>query len=202
MLGRTVGYSARTALWVVAAAWGVAGCALTEARHAYAVPAASHETGVYRAIVVHFQQAAKTPLRINPRPVRYDANLTGIEADDFAAARVERTSPLNAVLLERGVEASDATRDWRCVFTIGPPAFSGDSLVDAYRPECGRLAYTSAVLSVPESLPDSLERSGVVRVRAMTMTLSSYAIWNFELSSDGSGVWKILRFRRESGMSS
>lgn len=188
---RTVGYVARTALWVAAITVGIAGCASAEARQAYAGPVASDEAGVFRALVAHYQETVQTPLRIDPRPVRYDANLNGIDADDFVAAPVDRSGPLNAVLRERGVEAADAIRDWRCVFTVGPPTFPGDTLRHKDRPECGRRAYISVVLSVPEKMPGTVARGGLVRVRALTMTLSSYAIWNFELSPDGSGGWKV-----------
>ena len=197
MPGCTVKYVARTALWVFAITMGISGCALAEGRHAYAGPAASDEAGVFRALVAHYQETVQTPLRIDPRPVRYDANLNGIEADDFVAAPGDRSGTLNAVLRERGVEAADAIRDWRCVFTIGPPAVPGDTLCHKDRPECGTRAYTSVVFSVPEKMPRAVERGGLIRVRALTMTLSSYAIWNIELSRDASGVWKVERAQRE-----
>lgn len=153
------------------------------------------ERSLYAALLDHFQESASGPLRVDPRPLRGDADLTSVEEGDLLAGAEERAGTVASLLRERGISVGDAVREMDCVFSVGvplPPGSPGEAEAAARREACGRRAYTTVAFSEPiPAGPDA-----PIRVRVVRLTLSSISAWDVDLTYDRRVGWRIARVER------
>jgi hypothetical protein len=143
-------------------------------------------------------------MRVDPRPLRTDAKLTGVFARDFdvdgtAVARVRRR-----FLREHGIPEADAAADMRCVFSRGMPRSDSisnpapDSL-KAQRAACLLVGpYTTFVFTraeIPEGEQAVRFGTGAVRLLAYRLTTWSFEVWILYLQPSA-GSWRVADSRR------
>lgn len=163
--------------------------------------APGEERALYTVLLDHFQDSARGPLRVDPRPLRPDADLTGVESGDLLAGAETRAGMVASLLRDRGIAEGDAVRDMDCVFSAGvalPPGSPGAAEGAARREACGRRDYTTLAFSEPiPAGPDA-----PVRVRVVRLTLSSISAWEVDLLYGAGAGWRIARVERVFGITS
>lgn len=166
--------------------------------------------GLLTPALAFFTPRNEGTVRVDPRPLRPDASLTGVHARDFAADGIAVARARRRFLREHGIAETDAAADMRCVFSRGLPRSDSVSnpvpdSIKAPRAACLRVpVYTTFVFSRAEpSEGDQAVRygTGAVRLRAYRLTTWSFEVWDLYLQP-GSAGWRVADSRRLTGVAS
>lgn len=154
----------------------------------------------------HLARDARGQMRVDPRPLRVQADLRSIEDEDFDAGAAAAIRVRSDVLARRGIVAADAVADQRCTFSEGVGAPPGRVVPDSIRrqaAECAaRAAYTTFVLSSPERSEGNGYPPGTWRVTVHAMQKSGFAVWDLYLRPTADAGWEVFASERRFGMSS
>lgn len=170
----------------------------------------------FTAAVTYFAREATAPVRVDPRPLRAEAQLHSITESDIATTDSATIRLRMAALAAEGIPLADAVQDWRCVFAEGlrepPPGEKGGNdpiweqiraaepdSVRARREACRRGGrYTSLVFGPPQAGTDP-EHPRRWRIRAMRMMLHGWEIVDLFLDRTADGAWEVVRVQERVG---
>jgi hypothetical protein len=191
----------------VLAVWLCTACAVA-ARPGQTRP--QPEAGTIAAALAHFSARNEGVLRVDPRPLRGDASLTGVHNRDFARDGTAVARARQRFLREHGIAETDAAADMRCVFSRGVPPTESDlhlepDSIRVQRATCLRdPVHTTFAFTRAELLGgDQAIRfgAGAVRIRAYRLTTWSFELWDLYLAPN-SGAWNVVDSRRLVGVAS
>lgn len=179
-------------------------CRETAAPSTAGVPAES--PAFFSAALDHLAHNARGQMRVDPRPLRPQADLRSIEEEDLDTGAAEIIRLRSNVLSRRGIASTDAAADQRCTFSEGLEPPPGRVLSDSVR----RLAaacsaepsYTTFILGTPEHIVDSAYPPGTWRVSVHAMQKSGFAVWDLYLRPNANSGWEVFTSERRFGMSS
>lgn len=197
--------------WMAGAAAAVAaGCVEPQASgpvSAAAQTAPSRSVGLFSAAIDHFAVTGGAPLLVDPRPLRPDADLSGVQSGDLAVAETAVVRLRTGVLAQRRIATTDATADQRCAFTQGvtPPEeylrTEPDS-IGLRRREClQRGAYASVIFGLPQRV-EGAASAETWKLTAVRITTSSYYVWDLYLRPAAGGRWAVVDAKRVYGIMS
>ena len=179
-------------------------CGETAAPSMAGVPVES--PAFFSAVLDHLARDARGQMRVDPRPLRPQADLRSIEVEDLDAGAVDIIRLRSDVLSRRGIAPADAAADQRCTFSEGIGALPGRVLSDSVRrltAMCAaRPSFTTFVLGTPERSADDEHPPGTWRVSVHVMQKSGFAVWDLYLHPRANAGWEVLAAERRFGMSS
>lgn len=182
--------------------------------HAQETPGESQ--AFFAAAVSYSARRSETPVRVDPRPVRAEAQLHAITESDIVTTDSATIRLRMAALAAEGIPLADAVQDWRCVFAEGmrgpPPGEKGGNdpiweqiragepdSVRAQREACRRDGrYTSLVFGPPQPGTDP-EHPRWWRIRAMRMMLHGWEVVDLFLERTADGAWEVVRMQERVG---
>jgi hypothetical protein len=160
----------------------------------------------FSAALDYLARDARGQMRVDPRPLRVQADLRRIDRDDLEPEAEAVIRVRSDVLARRGIAAADAVADQRCTFSEGVGAPPGRVVPDSVRrqaAECAaRAAYTTFVLSSPERSEGNGYPPGTWRVTVHAMQKSGFAVWDLYLRPTADAGWEVFASERRFGMSS
>lgn len=163
---------------------------------------------LFAAAIDRLARDARGRLLVDPRPLRADADLRGIQDEDFARG-AEAVARMRArALADRGITTTDAVLDQRCTFTegIGPLPGRESRLADSIRTRTAaclaREPYTTLVLGLPRPVEGAGYPAGTWRVSARVMDRSGFVIWDLYLRAGPPSGWTVIAAERRFGIQS
>jgi hypothetical protein len=175
--------------WLLPALLLAAGSCTGMAGRASAGPAGDPRVSpaLFAAALDHLARDARGRLLVDPRPLRPDADLGGVDPGDLMGGAEDVTRVRAEVLASRGLASTDATLDQRCTFSEGaglPPGREA-LLADSIRQraaECrAREPYTTLIFTLPRAATGNGYPPGTWRVRAVRMSRAGFQIWDVYL---------------------
>lgn len=153
-------------------------------------PTAAPDENALVAVLRELRSTAQGALLVDPRALRPEADLIGVEAEDLGASTPAREQALARL----GIARTDIVADQRCEFAQGLPAPPGhDAVPDSIariRAECrARAPFTAAVLGEPRADDGS---PGLASVTVVEITVQSYAVREYVLRRVGDD-WRVVR---------
>ena len=165
---------------------------------------------VIAAALGHFAARNEGAVRVDPRPLRMDASLTGVHDSDFATDGTAVALSRSRFLRERGIDETDAVAEMRCVFSRGvqlPDSvlrLEPDSIRER-RARCLQAAvHTTFAFTRAEGLQGEQAArfgGGAVHLRAYRLTSWSFEVWDLYLQPRSAG-WMVADSRRLAGVAS
>jgi hypothetical protein len=73
----------------------------------------------FASAVAHFTAASRAPVIVDPRPLRPAAMLHSVHDTDLLPGETATAELRTRVVRSLGLRTSDATEDWKCVFSTG-----------------------------------------------------------------------------------
>ena len=159
----------------------------------------------FAAAVGYFVARSEVPVRVDPRPLRPEAQLYSVTERDLLPGTPEIVRMRTTVLEQSRWGVADAVADWKCVFAEGyprarPPGGSEPSDSLRVRHEgCRRNGrFQSLILGLPQAGtdPDHPQRW---RIRTMRMFLHGFEGVDLFLEQRASGEWEVVDVRDRTG---
>jgi hypothetical protein len=152
----------------------------------------------FSAALGFFASRTTAQLVVDPRPLRPDTRLSSVTAADLLPAEAETVRMRTRVIERAGLRVTDATVDWRCVFSqvVRPPEAppEPDSLRLRYEPCRQRGLYESLVFGLPQSGTDP-DHPSRWRIRTMRMLPNGYEVVDLFLERSPGGEWVVVEDR-------
>lgn len=151
----------------------------------------------FAAALAHFAGSVEGRLLVDPRPLKPGADLARLQGEDLAPNAAATVQLRTAVLVARGITATDAVADFRCTFSsgVGVPPECEATLPDSIRQrtrECrARAPYTTLIFGLPQPATDARYGAGTWRLEALMMTAGGFRIWDLHLQPGADGLWRV-----------
>lgn len=163
----------------------------------------------FASAVAHFTAAARMPVVVDPRPLRPEALLHSVTERDLLPDHDATVELRTRVIGDLGLHTSDATEDWKCVFSAGlrGPRPGGSSREDslwaarrAQEPDSLRLRrdaclargeYLSLAFGLPQAGTDP-QHPRRWRIRAVRMLLYGWEVVDLFLEARPAGNWEVV----------
>lgn len=163
----------------------------------------------FAASLAHFTATAEAPVVVDPRPLRPEAMLHSVRDSDLLPDAHAVVRLRTRVVGSAGLRTSDATEDWKCVFSTalrGPAPGTGsreDSLwaarraqepdsLRARREACiARGAFVSVAFGLPQGETDP-RHPGRWRIRAIRILLHGWEVVDLFLEAGPGGDWEVV----------
>jgi hypothetical protein len=157
----------------------------------------SASAAFFVAAVERLADSTTGRVRIDPRPLRADADLAAVSDEDLAADADEATRVRSAVLRSRNVTPTDAVADFRCTFSagVGAPPGRESALADSVRQrraQCrAREPYTTLIFGLPERVAEGSHPRDTWSLKAVAITVGGFRIWELYLQPQPDGSWRV-----------
>jgi hypothetical protein len=170
----------------------------------------------FASAVAHFAAGTREPVRVEPRPLRPEAMLYSVRDSDLLLQDHATARLRTRVIQSLGLRTSDATEDWKCVFSVGIPlplpgrnspedslwaarrAQEPDSL-QRHRAACrARGEFLSLAFGLPQAGTDP-EHPERWRIRAVRMLLYGWEVVDLYLEAGPGGDWQVVEERSRVG---
>ncbi|WP_420124955.1 hypothetical protein [Longimicrobium sp.] len=163
----------------------------------------------FAAALAHFTATAQAPVVVDPRPLRPGAMLHSVRESALLPGADAVVRLRTRVASSAGLRTSDATEDWKCVFSAGlrgPAAGTGsreDSLwaarraqepdsLRARREAClARGEFVSVAFGLPQAETDP-QHPGRWRIRSIRMLLHGWEVVDLFLEARPGGDWQVV----------